>query len=106
MSDKNNEYDFDELITLSLDDGTELECAIVSIFPAGEHEYIALLPVEGEENEEGEVFLYRFHETPEGEPVLENIEADDEYEIVADAFDQILDTMEYDEIVSEEDLED
>jgi len=32
--------------------------------------------------------------------------SDEEYEIVADAFDEFLDTAEYDEIVSEEDLDD
>lgn len=91
-----------EIMTLSLDDGTELECIILSIFPAGEREYIALLPTHGKEAENGEVFLYRYVETPNGEPDLSNIEDDDEYEIVADAFDQLLDEMDYDEIVEEE----
>ena len=89
-------------VTLTLDDDTELECAIVSIFPAGDKEYIALLPLEGSEAEEGEVFIYRYTETEDGEPNLENIEDDDEYEIVADAFDELLDSEEYDEIVEEE----
>ena len=35
-----------------------------------------------------------------------NIVDDDEYEIVADAFDEMLDDQEYDELVSEEDLDD
>lgn len=89
-------------VTLTLDDDTELECAIVSIFPAGDKEYIALLPLEGPEAEEGEVFIYRYTENEDGEPNLENIEDDDEYEIVADAFDELLDSEEYDEIVEEE----
>ena len=46
MADNNaNEY---STVTLSLDDGTECECAIVRIFPAGDNNYIALLPLEGE----------------------------------------------------------
>ena len=36
-------------------------------------------------------------ETPEGEPELENIEDDDEYEIAADAFDEWMDTQEFEE---------
>ena len=36
----------------------------------------------------------------------ESIVDDDEYEIVADAFDEMLDDQEYDELVSEEDLDD
>lgn len=95
-------YEFEETITLSLDDGKELPCVIVSIFPVEDKEYIALLPTEGEEYEEGEVFLYRFHETPEGEPVLDNIESDEEYDKVVDAFDEILDTMEYEDVAGED----
>lgn len=92
-------------VTLTLDDGTELECVVLTIFPAGDKEYIALLPMEGDEAEEGEVYLYRYTEDADGAPNLENIEDDDEYEIVADAFDELLDEQEYDEIVSEEELE-
>lgn len=59
-----------------------------------------------QEAEEGEVFLYRYSETEDGTPNLENIEDDDEYEVVADAFDELLDEEEYDEIVGEDELDD
>ena len=94
-------------VTLTLDDDSTVECAIVGIFDAGEKEYIALLPLdENGQNEDGEVYLYRYSETEDGTPVLDNIVDDDEYEIVADAFDEMLDDQEYDELVSEEDLDD
>ncbi len=92
-------------VTLTLDDGSELECVVLTIFEAGERDYIALLPMEGAEAEEGEVYLYRYSEDAEGNPNLDNIEDDDEYEIVADAFDELLDDQEFDELVSEEDLD-
>ena len=96
--------DGDARVTLTLDDGSELECAILTIFPAGDKEYIALLPLnENGQNEDGEVFLYRFTEE-NGTPQLDNIEDDEEYEIVADAFDELLDSMEFDEIVDEDEL--
>ena len=79
---------------------------MLTIFEAGEREYIALLPMEGADAEEGEVYLYRYSETEDGEPVLDNIEDDDEYEIVADAFDELLDSQEYDELIGEDELED
>ena len=47
-------------VTLSLDDGSQLECVVLTIFTAGERDYIALLPMEGPEAEEGEVYLYRY----------------------------------------------
>ena len=93
-------------VTLTLEDDTELECIVLTIFQAGDRDYIALLPMEGQEAEEGEVFLYRYSETEDGTPNLENIEEDDEYEVVADAFDELLDEEEYDEIVGEDELDD
>ncbi|WP_313073935.1 DUF1292 domain-containing protein [Lacrimispora sp.] len=89
-------------VTLTLDDGSELECVVLTIFTAAERDYIALLPMEGPEAEEGEVYLYRYSESEDGQPDLQNIENDDEYEIVADAFDQLLDEAEYDEVVGED----
>ena len=65
----------DMQVTLSLDDGSEVECAILTIFELEEQNYIALLPLDedGNENEEGEVFIYRYFEDEEGNPSLENI---------------------------------
>lgn len=89
-------------VTLTMDNGDVVECAVLTIFPANDKEYIALLPLNEEgENDEGEVFLYRFSEE-NGNPMLENIEDDDEYEAAADAFDEFLDGQEYDEIVDAE----
>lgn len=111
MEDKKNitpdETDQEEMtVTLTLDDGKELECVVLTIFPAGDKEYIALLPMEEDDSEEGEVYLYRYSEDEDGQPNLENIEDDDEYEIVADAFDELLDEQEYDEVVGEDELDD
>ena len=92
-------------VTLTLDDGTDLECVVLTIFEAGENDYIALLPLDGNEYEDGEVFLYRYRENADGTPELDNIISDEEYEIVADAFDELLDEAEYDEIVGEDDLD-
>ena len=60
---------------------------------------------EGAEADEGEVYLYRYEEDADGNPSLDNIEDDDEYEVVADAFDELLDDQEFDEIVGEDELD-
>ena len=107
MSDKNNymEEPSEEMtVTLTLDDGSELECVVLTVFEAGGRDYIALLPMEGEDADEGEVYLYRYTEI-DGNPDLQNIEDDEEYEIVADAFDELLDEQEYDELIGEDELE-
>lgn len=108
MQNPNEELDQEQeemTVTLTLDDGSELECVVLTIFEAGERDYIALLPLEGAEAEEGEVYLYRYCEDAEGNPSLDNIEDDDEYEVVADAFDELLDDQEFDELVGEEELD-
>ena len=103
MKNENN-YE-DATVTLTLDDGVVEECAVLTTFQAAGRTYIALLPLdENGENQDGEVYLYRFTDDPE-EPILENIEDDDEYEAASDAFDEWLDSQEYDELVEEEDLE-
>ena len=86
-------------VTLTLDNDEVLECAVLTIYSVDENEYIALLPLneDGSEAEDGDVFLYRYVEV-DGEPTLENIEDDDEYEAAADAFDEWLDEQEFAEI--------
>ena len=95
--------DGEATVTLTLDDGTVQECAVLTIFPVDDKQYIALLPLdENGENDDGEVYIYRFQEV-NGEPSLGNIMDDDEYERVADAFDELLDDSEYDELVDADD---
>ena len=103
---KHNAYEDEEMtVELELMDGTVVNCAIITIIPVREKDYIVLLPLnEKSENEDGEVWFYRYSENPDDpneEPVLDYIDDDDEYEAVADAFDEYLDNCEFDELVDE-----
>ena len=86
-------------VSLELDDG-EVECKILFIFEIKDQDYIALIPLDekGNENEDGEVFLYRYFEDDQGLPSIENIASEEEYELAADRFDEILDENMYDEM--------
>lgn len=103
-TDYNNNSEY-STVTLSLDDGSEVECAVIRTFPAGDKNYIALLPIADIDEDESEVYLYRYSISADNEPVLENIDSDEEYEIVSDAFDEELDAMEYEELYEQEDSE-
>lgn len=46
-------------------------------------------------NAEGKVYIYRYFEDEDGNPSLDNITDDEEYEIVADRFDELLDEEEF-----------
>lgn len=89
-------------VTLTLDNNEVVECAVLTTYEAGGHEYIALLPLnENGESEDGDVYIYRYKEV-DGEPTLENIEDDEEYEIAADGFDEWMDEQEFEELGGDE----
>ena len=108
MANKNtNGYDDEEMtVELELDDGQMVNCAIITILTVDKKDYIVLLPLDEDgNNDDGEVWFYRYSENednPNAEPELSYIDDDDEYENVADAFDEYLDTVEFDEIVADE----
>ena len=101
MSNMNNTHNEEEIfdpqemfVTLDLDDGSQLECQILTIFDVDNQNYIALVPVDNDE----EVIFYRYFEDEEGNPSLENIDSDDEFDAVSDRFDELLDEEEFDQM--------
>ena len=107
MAKEFEDFDEEERITIITDDDQEIECVIVAILEIDDYgDYIALLPVNDVENEEGELYLYRYSEDENEEPVLGNIESEDEFKAVSEAFEDFLDEAdEYDEIISDEEYE-
>lgn len=89
-------------VELELDEGI-VTCSVVTIFSVGEKDYIALLPLsENSDNEDGSVWIYGYSENPDDpneEPELRYIEDEEEYEQASDAFDEYLDSCEFDEIL-------
>lgn len=104
---KNDQFEDEEMtVELELDNGEVVNCAIITILEVAGKDYIALLPLdENGENQDGEVWFYRYSENPDDpneEPELGYIDDDDEYESVADAFDEYLDSSEFDELLGDE----
>ena len=97
---KDSEFKDRDTMTLDLDDGGKLECIVLNDFPVNNREYIALLPMndEGHVEEDAQIFLYRFEELGDDEVNLETIEDDDEFELVSDYFDEMLDEQEFNEL--------
>ena len=103
---KNNDVNDEEMtVELELEDGSIVNCAVITILTVEEKDYIVLLPLNDQgENEDGEVWFYSYSENPDDpneEPELGYIADDAEYEKVADAFDEYLDNCEFDEIVED-----
>ena len=105
MSNLNEIPEEEMSVTLDLDDGTSVECTIITILEVDGKDYIAMLPMVDEEDDlYGEVWFYGYKENPDDpneEPELIHIDDDAEYEAVVDAFDEYLDTQEFDEIIED-----
>ncbi|MDD3369504.1 MAG: DUF1292 domain-containing protein [Lachnospiraceae bacterium] len=99
---QNPENDEEMTVTLTLEDDTEVTCSVVTILTVEEKDYIVLLPVDEAGNQASEdVWIYGYHENendPNEEPELIFIEDDEEYDKVAEAFDEFLDEQEFDEL--------
>lgn len=90
-----------DIITLCDDDGTEYTFEVLDAVETDEHRYLALLPVHGDPkdllDDSGELVIVRVNEE-NGEEFFEEIEDDDEYDTIADAFiDRLQDVFEIDE---------
>ncbi|MCR5344341.1 MAG: DUF1292 domain-containing protein [Butyrivibrio sp.] len=102
-TEMNTKIQNDEQITvdIELDDGRNVTCAVLIVLTVQEKDYIVLLPLdEHGQNNDGNVWFYEFiQKSKNEEPQLGYIEDDDEYEAVADAFDEYLDDIEFDELI-------
>ena len=99
MAEMNNEYNPD-LITLSDDDGKEYTFEVLDAIETDDGRYLALLPTFEDPkkmlDESGELVIVKVGEE-NGEEYFYEIEDDDEYETIADAFvDRLEDFFEID----------
>ncbi len=73
----NGAEDEEMTVELDLEDGSHVVCAIITILECQGKDYIVLLPLdENGENDDGEVWFYRYHEDENdanAEPELEFI---------------------------------
>ena len=75
-------------VTFDDEDDTEVPCSVLDIFECNGREYIAIAPKADVDNEdEAEVYFYRYSENGE-EVKLDDIETDEEWNDVAELFDQ------------------
>ncbi len=87
-----DENDTDVMVTITLDDDSEMDCEIVVIFEVDGSDYIALMPVDdnGDFLEDLGILLYRYFELEDGSPVIDNIESDEEARLVSEVFEELV----------------
>ncbi|MBR5514966.1 MAG: DUF1292 domain-containing protein [Clostridia bacterium] len=79
-----------EIITLTDEEGNETQFEIIASYEMDGVGYLALVPTEN--NEEGEYVILRLEADPEneGEEILVTIDDDEEFDKIADIFDDML----------------
>jgi len=92
-----------EVYTLTDEEGNEGEYEQIGIAEIDGHVYHALIPLDENGNESGEEYIILRTETDEnGEEYLATIEDDDEFDRVADLFDDEFSEIDYDADAPEE----
>ena len=86
------------VIPIEMEDGSEVECEVLAIFPVAGKQYIALID---KDNEDSDIWMYRFGPVGEEEFNIEDIEDDKEFEKVEDAFNQMVEAAEIDAVIDE-----
>ncbi len=81
-----NEVEDDDIITLEYDDGTEMVCEIMGVFPMGDKDYVALIP----HDDSDDVYIYRYQEYDDGTFDVLDIEDEAEFNKAAQEFDAIM----------------
>ena len=99
---KYDNVDEEMTVDITLENDEVVTCAVITILEVEGKDYIVLLPLDEDgNNDDGEVWFYGYSENPNDpneEPELSYIEDDDEYEAVADLFDEYLNNFEFDEL--------
>jgi uncharacterized protein YrzB (UPF0473 family) len=88
-------------LTLTLEDGKELNCEVLATIEHNDVEYIAVLP-----QDEDEFWIYEYSENEDGTLNIENIDDDSIFDEVGKAFEEMFDADEDVDSMLEDDEDD
>ncbi len=102
MNDFDLGDDMELTVSLELEDDTVLECDVILIFELEEYDrdYVALYPSSGEPDE---VYLMRCDYDGGMEMEIEEIDDDDEFNLVSETFDAIMEEDEWNDLMEDDD---
>ena len=98
MSENEKEYYDADVYTLTDEDGVEAQYEEIGVAEVEDNVYHALVPLDDDGNAVGDEYIILREVTDEdGEILLESIEDDEEFDRVADLFDDEFAEIDYDE---------
>ena len=88
-------FETEDIFTLTDEDGTEMQFTLLGSCEIEGCEYLALIPLD--DNDEGEYVILKRETDENGEELLVTIDDDEEFDRVADLFeDELFDEIDYD----------
>lgn len=96
----------ENIFTLTDEEGNESQFELIGNLDINGNTYVALVPVESANSEEEEYVILKVEEDENGDEFLVTIDDDDEFDEVADAFeDQFMAEFDYDAVEEADDAE-
>lgn len=92
----------EDLITLIDEDGIEHQFEVETLIEVNDEKYAVLIPMDEEYIDTNEAIIMRFGVDEDGEEILLDVDNDEEWDRVADAYDEIINELEEDEEDSED----
>ncbi len=91
INNANNEEDIEEIITLTDEDGKEIDFTIIGDYEKDGQRYFAMIPTEDDERNDSDVCEYIILKlaVEDGEEVLVTVDDDDEQDDVEDYFNDL-----------------
>ena len=86
------------VIPVELENGTSIDCEVLAIFPVDGKQYMALID---KDNDDSDIWLYRFVPVGKEEFNVEDIESDEELKTVEDVFNKMVEAAEIDTVIDE-----
>ncbi len=87
----------EDVITLIDEDGVEHQFEVETLLEVENEKYAVLIPMDEEYIDTNEAIIMRFGVDDDGEEILFDVDNDEEWDRVADAYDEIINEMEEEE---------
>lgn len=94
----------DETIVLYDEDGEEQRFELIASLSVEDKDYVVVRPAEDEDSEDG--YILRVDKDENGEEIFLGVEDDDEFDIVVEAYNELMDDYDEDEYYDDEDDDD